>query len=109
MLDLRLGVELSLIAYEVIDAHTRTQLIDDESPEIEVVSYFDGGYGEPQPARQHRLTRAIKSREDDASPPSGTVVVVGLQGQGALATVHRSGVEHELGHGSNAATASASG
>jgi hypothetical protein len=53
LLDLRLRVELSLIAYEVINAHTCTQLIDDESPEIEVVSYFDGGYGEPQPARQH--------------------------------------------------------
>ena len=109
LLDLRLRIKLSLIADEVINTHTCTQLIDDESPEIEVVSYFDGGYSEPQPARQHRLTRAIKSCEDDAGPPSGTVVVVRLQGQSALAAIHRSGVEHEFGHGANAATTSTSG
>ena len=74
------------------------QPLDDVRAKVERLVDLDGRHLEAQAARQHRLARAIEPREHHPGAAAGSVVVVGLQGQGGLAAVHRPGIEDQLRH-----------
>jgi hypothetical protein len=99
VLDLRGGVELGLVADQVVDLGSTGQLVDDVRPEAEVVVDVDGRVRQAEPAGQHRGARAVVADEDDAGTAAGGVVVIGLQRQGRLAGIHRARPERQCRHG----------
>ena len=100
LVDLRGGVELGLVADQVVDPAAAGERVDDVRPEVEVGVDLERVVGQPEPAGQDRLAGAVVSREDPADTAACRVVVVGLERQGALAGVHRAGEELQLCHGS---------
>ena len=84
LVDLRAGVELGLVADQVVDPRTVRQLVDDVAPEVEVLVHLERVVLQPEPRGDHRLAGAVVGGEDPAHPASGGVVVVRLQGERAL-------------------------
>jgi hypothetical protein len=85
LVDLVAGVELGLVADQVVDPAPAGQLVDDVPPEVEVVGHLDGLDAEAEPRRQRGLARPVVAGEDPADATAGRVVVVGLQREGRLA------------------------
>ena len=99
LLDLARGVELRLVADDVVDPRTGGEAVDDVVPEVERVVDLDGRGHEAEARGEHRLTRAVELGEDQPLPVAGALVVVDLQGKGRLAAVHRSREEDQIRHG----------
>ena len=98
LVDLVGGVELGLVADEVVAATAGLEHVDDVLPEVGLLGDLDRRHGESEAARERLLARAVQGGEDHAGAAAGRVVVVGLEGERGLAAVHRPGEEHELGH-----------
>ena len=99
LVDLLGGVELRLVADQVVDPPALGQGAHHELPEVELRSDLLGVVGQPEPARDLRLAGPVVAGEDPPHPAARGVVVVGLERQRALAGVHGPGEELQFGHG----------
>jgi hypothetical protein len=97
--DLFGGVELRLVADEVVDPAALGQVVDDVAPEVELAVDLDRVVGQAQATREAAGAGTVAGDEDLPHTAAGGVVVVGLERQRALAGVHGAGEELELSHG----------
>ncbi len=94
-LDLRRGVELRLVAHEVVHG---LRLGGDERPEVGVVVDLARDDLETEARGEPVGPGAVVAREDQPAPAPRGMVVVELERQGGLAAVHGPGEEDELCH-----------
>ena len=71
LLDLLSGVELRLIADEVVQCNACGQRFDNELPEVEFVGHLDRGYLKAKAAGEDRLPCPVESGENHAPAPPG--------------------------------------
>jgi hypothetical protein len=88
LLDLHRGVELHLVADQVVDTGAVCERVHDVVPEVELLRDLDGVEGKPEAAGQGRGAGAVVTGEDASHPSAGRVVVVHLQRERRLAAVH---------------------
>ena len=98
LLDLRRGVELSLVADEVVHPAPPGEVGDDVIPKIEAVGDLAGARLEAKARGEDRVARAIEPRVDQPGAVARTVVVVHLERKGGFAAIHRPGEEDQFRH-----------
>ncbi len=99
LVDLLRREELRLVGDHVVRAAAVREVVDEVGVEVLAVLDLHGVGDQAQPRRQLALARAVVPREDHARQAARRAVVLDLESQGRLPAVHRSGEEHQLGHG----------
>ena len=92
------GVELRLVADQVVHPLTRLHPVDHQLPDVRGRIDLDGGHGQAEAAGQQARPGPVAGHQDQPAQAPRGVVVVGLQGERGLAGVHRPGEEHQRGH-----------
>ncbi|GAB7190868.1 hypothetical protein NUM3379_15750 [Kineococcus sp. NUM-3379] len=103
------GVELRLVAHDVVDALAAGRARRQLGEEVGAVVDLGGVAAQPEAAGDHGVAGAVEAGEQQPAAAPGGVVVVHLQREGRLAAVHRPREEHQLRHGRHPAAAAAAG
>lgn len=98
LIDLGGRIELRFVADQKIEPDPAHEFIDHSGPEVELEIHFDRLVRETEARGKRRLARAVVCGVDAPYPPACRVVVIGLQGKGALSRVHGPGEEEQFGH-----------